>query len=460
MKIWGVMVLGIVVAVSAGAVPTASPYVDDELAAPAGLVVGPVEKSGGAKVGATLNVPGDFPTVQQAVDAATAGDTVVVFGPQLGPVLIDKNITLVGGDATATIVATASMSLGVALGTNNYHPVLYIQSAMATISDIVIDGAGEGNTNYRFVGVLAISSAVTISNVEIVGVRNTPFDGTQHGVALMAAVGSGLEITNLDIGDFQKNGTSFFPDTTVTWDGGVVTGAGPTGVTAQNGVQFGTSAGASGTVRNVTVRDIWYTGATWTASAILTQYSNVTFENVTVENCQAGLYAYAPTGLVVSESSFIGNDFNLVYGGSGTFTDNTFADGAGDYGIGLWLYDVVSADGTGNTFENNPYGLISGGTSTNVAFPGSSFLGNGVIGENDTGNPVDVTNSWWGTPDGPVDLPVGFNAEGWQTTDPLAPSVPATNLPGQLFLIGLLALIFTHRLLRPKSVEVGYQLER
>ncbi|OHA59238.1 MAG: hypothetical protein A2589_03445 [Candidatus Vogelbacteria bacterium RIFOXYD1_FULL_46_19] len=460
MKIWGVMVLGIVVAVSAGAVPTASPYVDDELTAPAGLAVGPVEKSGGAKVGATLNVPGDFPTVQQAVDAAAAGDTVVVFGPQSGPVLVDKNITLVGGDATAAIVATASMPLEAVLGTNTYHPTLYIQSATVAVADILIDGAGQGNTNYRFIGLLVISSNVTISNVAIVGVRNTPFDGSQHGVGLMAAVGSDLQITNLDISDFQKNAFAAFPDTTVTWNGGSVVGAGPTGITAQNGIQFGTSAGASGTVRNVTVRDIWYTGATWTASALLTQYSNVTFENMMVENCQAGLYAYAPTGLVVSESSFIGNDFNLVYGGSGTFTDNTFADGAGDYGIGLWLYDVVSADGTGNTFENNPYGLISGGTSTNVAFPGSRFLGNGVIGENDTGNVVDVTNSWWGTSDGPVDLPVDFNAGGWQTTDPLAPSVPATNLPGQLFLIGLLALIFTHRLLRPKSVEVGYQLER
>lgn len=44
-------------------------------------------------LGATYNVPGDFATLQAAHDAASAGDTLRVYGAQPGPLRITKSIT-------------------------------------------------------------------------------------------------------------------------------------------------------------------------------------------------------------------------------------------------------------------------------------------------------------------------------------------------------------------------------
>ncbi len=55
-----------------------------------------------------------------------------------------------------------------------------------TIQDLIVDGAGKGNANYRFQGIGYHNAGGKVSGVEIKDVRDTPFSGSQHGVALYA----------------------------------------------------------------------------------------------------------------------------------------------------------------------------------------------------------------------------------------------------------------------------------
>ncbi|MDQ5958123.1 MAG: NosD protein [Patescibacteria group bacterium] len=391
----------------------------------------------------TYTVPGDFPTIQAAVDAAAPGDTIEVTGSHAGQVLVTKSISLIGIGSGATIAATDAMPVALVQGATSFRPVVFVGGTSGVvIQNLLIDGLGKGNTNNSFVGLLVHDAEVSVSSSTVTGIVNSPLDGSQHGVGIRSSGASVLQLQDVDINNFQKNGTAFTPATHVVWNGGTVTGAGPTAVTAQNGVQFGSgSGGVTGSITGVTMRNIDYTGATWTASALLIYFSDgLQVTNCVVEDSQAGLYTYEAENLVFTDNVFDQNQFNLVYGGSATFIGNTFSnsDDAGGYGIGLWLYDVLGATGTGNTFEDNPYGLYVAGTSTGVSFPDSRFVYNVESCVNETTETVNITHSWWGDPAGPGTCPTGFDCADWQTHDGPLP-VPAASTFGLMGLV--LALV-------------------
>jgi len=53
----------------------------------------------------TINVPGDHPTIQDAIGNATAGDTIIVSsGTHRGPITIDKQLTIQGADKDTTFI--------------------------------------------------------------------------------------------------------------------------------------------------------------------------------------------------------------------------------------------------------------------------------------------------------------------------------------------------------------------
>jgi hypothetical protein len=54
-----------------------------------------------------IYVPGDYPDVQTAINAASAGDTIIVQLPETGPLVIDKALTIVGDPALKLYDGTA-----------------------------------------------------------------------------------------------------------------------------------------------------------------------------------------------------------------------------------------------------------------------------------------------------------------------------------------------------------------
>jgi predicted outer membrane repeat protein len=296
---------------------------------------------------------------------------------------------------------------------------------------MTIDGLGRGNTNYRFVGVGYWNSGGDLINVRITGVRDTPFSGAQHGVGVYSYNNTGgpynINLTDVDAENIQKTAYALSGDgLTVNVNNCTAVGAGPTDVTAQNGIQIG--YGATGSVTNCDVSGMWYTGPSWSASGIMFYYpaAGAVMTGSDITDCQGGLNAYFADGLSMDGCLFDDNDFEFVWGGDGinilnnTFTDNSEA---------LYISDATNLNSTGNIFDGNSTAVVVDGLADNVTFNENDLINSSAVGlvvqpyltdepdnvnvsnnnisgnafglSNTTSNMVNAAGNWWGDVTGP-----------------------------------------------------------
>jgi filamentous hemagglutinin family protein len=327
-----------------------------------------------------------FSSIQDGVDAASSGGTVDVgAGTYVEQVDIDKSLTLIGAGAGQTIIdAPDNMSVSATESDGTHYAILAVTNgATASISDLTVDGLGNGDSNYEFDGIGVYNSNATISNVDITGIRNGGVGGTLNG----AQSGVGVDVYNTDgvnrtvtlenssIEDFQKNATAFDGgNLTVDVVDNTITGSGSTDLIAQNGIQFyGISGDGNGSVTGVisgnTISGISYQPATNTASTdILLLYATGTVvKNNTVTgsgksgDSSFGLYAYGSKKLTISGNTFE----NLT--------------------VGAFLYGDAHVSVSGDTFKNNGTGLYAYASSTTgvttdhgIQVSDNSFSGNAV----------------------------------------------------------------------------------
>ncbi|MFZ1769241.1 MAG: hypothetical protein WAU00_08590, partial [Caldilinea sp.] len=258
-------------------------------------------------------------SIQAAIDAADPGDTIqVAAGVYVEQPLITKNLTLAGAGSTTIIKAPATLvarftTVGSDNITYSQYPVLTVSGANATIRDLVIDGAGRGNSAYKFSGIAYYNAGGAIVNTEIKGVRDTSFSGAQHGVALYAYLVDGstrnLAIRNNYIHDFQKNamavnsGGSSVLTTQIV--GNRIEGAGPTAVTAQNGIQVYRASGTlDGYIDSNYITGIAYDNTSastkWAATSILNWLADVDVSNNVVTGAHLGIYNIDAQGAIAN----------------------------------------------------------------------------------------------------------------------------------------------------------------
>ena len=122
---------------------------------------------------AVITVPGDYVTVQEAVDAAAPGDTVdVAAGSYEEQVVIAKDLLLRGAGAGSTVLLSpVSLTAFFNSGSDDNYPVLYIHDATEQVAGRTIDGAGRGNGNSRFMGVAFWNAGGSVAAAAITGVR-------------------------------------------------------------------------------------------------------------------------------------------------------------------------------------------------------------------------------------------------------------------------------------------------
>ncbi|KUO74817.1 MAG: hypothetical protein APF77_11185 [Clostridia bacterium BRH_c25] len=214
-----------------------------------------------------------YPTIQAAIDAASGGDTVnVAAGTFIEQLAISKDITLIGAGSSTIIQAPDSLETKFTTTADN-KPVVFVNNAAPTIQNLVVDGAGKGNTNYRIVGIGIYNAGGTVDNVEVKAIRNTPLNGAQHGIGILSHNSEDVErqvtVQNCNIHDYQKNGMTFSgAKLTALVTGNLVEGLGMTPLIAQNGIQI--SGGATGTVTNNIIRGNWYNrDDSWSSTGIL-----------------------------------------------------------------------------------------------------------------------------------------------------------------------------------------------
>ena len=209
-----------------------------------------------------------FSTIQAAVDAASSG-TVIRICPGIYPeqVSITKPLSLHGESGVVIEPSTVAQN---ATGTASGQPlaaiILVADTTDVDIRDVIVDGAnnGIGGCSPDLIGVLYQNASGEIMRVAVRNVKLTPsLNGCQSGSAILIQSGGGkvskVDVEDSSIHDYQKNGiTANEVGTEARIENNVVTGVGPTGGAAQNGIQVG--FGAEGSIsRNTVANHIWST---------------------------------------------------------------------------------------------------------------------------------------------------------------------------------------------------------
>ncbi|MDD3643254.1 MAG: right-handed parallel beta-helix repeat-containing protein, partial [Candidatus Krumholzibacteria bacterium] len=252
--------------------------------------------------------------IQEGVDLVSGSTVNLAPGTYEEQVEIAKDLVLQGAGAGLTEILSP-VDLPLYFGTN--YPIVYVHDTEdAEIRDLTVNGAGRGNANYRFVGVAFRNAGGGIYDCSVLDVRDTPFSGAQHGVAVYAynddLAARAIDVHGCTITGFQKNAMALNAgDTTpltVDVQGNTITGAGATDVTAQNGVQVWAPAG-SGTVAGNTISGIGYdnTAATtkWVASSVLSYWTPLSITGNTISGTHVGVYQYDASATIE------GNDFEI-----------------------------------------------------------------------------------------------------------------------------------------------------
>ncbi len=322
-------------------------------------------------------------TLRGEVEHVVAGDVVLAkAGTYTEQVSITTNdVTLRGAGKASTILASPA-TLATSFGTKK--AVLTVNGATGvTIRDLAVDGLGMGNANYQFVGVAFWNAGGALLDADVTRIEDAPFSGVQHGVAIYAYNSTGgpygLEVGGVTVTDFQKNAMALNgTGLTVNVHDCVVTGAGQTTVTAQNGIQIG--YGATGSITDCDVAGIYYTGPSWTASGLLLMPgSPVTVSGGSIAGCQTSIYFEDVAGSV-----------------SGTEITVPLAGGIGAWGIEVYNTQTTLAARAGAStgtdrvrpqaqpFADEPSGnSVTLGTAASLmtlALHGGCLTGPGVTG--------------------------------------------------------------------------------
>jgi uncharacterized repeat protein (TIGR02543 family) len=374
-------------------------------------------------------------TIQSAIDAASSGDTVLVHnGTYRENLFIDKSITLKSAskpiiEAPDTIALSSYTGPS---GTQNYNSIIEVYNTTGvTIDGFIIDGRGVGNANSYFTGIHFFEASGIISNNEIKGVMDTPLDGAQHGNAIVVNhlwdqyYAQSVIIENNVVYDYQKNGiTCTESGTLATVENNIVTGAGPTSVIAQNGIEIG--YGAMGTIRGNKVSGNSYTGSGWAAAGILVMDNSVDVLANEVDNNYFGIYYSNASGNIsgnIVNASAIGTGATyftgiLIYpnnSGADTYTysvtNNVLTADGDDTSFGIWVYawsaHTINFTATRNTVNDWGWGfeLDQEDSSTLNATAHFNTITNnvnyGMETDKPAASPVDATCNWWGDASGP-----------------------------------------------------------
>jgi nitrous oxidase accessory protein NosD len=104
------------------------------------------------------NVPGEYPTIQTAIDAANPGDDIVVHkGMYKENIIIDKNINLIG-------IGWPEIDGGSKQGNKNTIIIAYLGDRAGKIEGFIVSGGGLGFTGH---GIYIWDSSPEITNNQI-----------------------------------------------------------------------------------------------------------------------------------------------------------------------------------------------------------------------------------------------------------------------------------------------------
>ena len=404
------------------------------------VAVGFVFAFGSSSMAATWGVPGDFATIQDAIDDASVidDDTIeVATGMLYAGFTVNKQVTLLGAnhdvdpagelDRGDESVITGAVKItadnvtvnGFKMTSNSY---IEISDASNTALNVIVsynilknttwaDGAIDLNGNNRceggYIGYNTIIGASgygiqTIQNdgvtIEYNHVLNSLgftaidagyHDGTGiviHGNTITNSGGKGINYWAEDGGVITDNVISnsnyeaIFTDAKATISGNQISGG------SSYGIQVCRGAGGS-TISGNTISG--------TSADGINAIESVTITNNDISGGYQGIQIWAATGTLI--------DGNNIH-------DNTY------WGLSI-QYGVTDATVENNQFTNNPYCGVTvwgDGDGDGIHINFNNITGNGFYGVESkrTNSDVDATYNWWGHASGPSGVDGRVNKQG------------------------------------------------
>jgi parallel beta-helix repeat protein len=294
---------------------------------------------------AILNVPDPYPTIQEAINAASAGDTINVSrrsgesqSVYYEKLVIDKQLTLLGesretiiidGTGTGTVIRIQADSVEirgftVRNGSRKYSGIRANDYSYITLANNTVETNKYGIT-------LLYSHYNTI-------VQNQILNNTAAGVSISESIGNNISNNTVSESAYglklSSTNTTFVRNNTV----------------ADNSYGIYLQSSSNDTIdRNTVIRNA--------VDGILQHASHdVIVSNNKVSQCAYGIQLYNSYAITVLENNATDNSYGmyLAYSGpSNTIENNTFH--GNDWGVSL--YSSSGNTVTGNTLSSNTYGV-------------------------------------------------------------------------------------------------------
>jgi parallel beta-helix repeat protein len=337
-----------------------------------------------------------FASIQLAVNSVPAGSTIEVCpGTYPEQVVISKKLTLKGvasggQDAAVILPPTGGMLVNT---TDQRGPVaaqILVKNTAGpvSISNLTVDGKGNQYSGDDLRGINYQDASGIVNHV---AVRNEiPNDiptGDQSGQGILVETtnspSASLTVENSSVHNYNKNGiVARYAGANLIATGNYVQGSGPIDVIAQNGIELAFD-GATGTIKNNTVIDNFYTPNTSSSSDILLYDAK---ENVQIvvsgntlgnSNVAISLFTDAPgtygdqvsvtSNKIFGTSTFDGID---VCTNGNTITGNTIFNSSQS---GIHLDASCTGTGTGNAVTGNT--ILESACAGILADPGTGVVG-------------------------------------------------------------------------------------
>jgi parallel beta-helix repeat protein len=356
--------------------------------------------------------------IQDAVDAASAGDTISVApGTYREGVTIGKSLSLIGANASNTIINATGQSTGVNVdGLDN-----------AGLASVVISGFTIANAKYEGI-VVTNATNVTVSGNRIVNNNvNLSADATTcNGIPDWETAegfdcGEGIHLSGVDHSTVANNtithnagGILLSDDTGAThdnlitgntttnnpYDCGITLASHPpaqvTGATSPFGIYHNTISDNLSAGNGVAIEGAGAGVGIFGFLPGAGVYANVVIHNRLIGNGLPGvaMHSHAPFGHF-EDNQIIGN----YIAGNGADTEDAFTP----FPTGINIYGVSAASGTvisQNIIKDEGIG-IAVKTPALVQAHLNDLLVKGYGVDNLGSNPIDATQNWWGCVGGP-----------------------------------------------------------
>jgi len=301
---------------------------------------------------------GCFATIQAAINAAKPGDTIKPnAATYIEQIVIEKNLTLLGRNGVIIQAPGVLVPAG-----PTFAIVRVANAAKVTLEKLQIQGPGPSGCGSLHFGIKVEGGAnVKIIDNQIRDIRDEPFSGCQNGNGIQVGrtaegqVGTAT-IQNNTIEDYQKSGIVVDGiGSSATIQNNDITGAGPTAVIAQNGIQI--SRGAKGVLQKNKVSDHVYSPGTVSSTGVLLfeAGAGVDIKENDIDDNDVGVYGQTAADAEITKNTISGSTFDgidLLVNSTNNAVKSNKVSGSGLDGIYI---DVGSIDNQikQNVLSNN-----------------------------------------------------------------------------------------------------------